>query len=64
MIYTGKMMKLRTSLAIIIPKDLVEKLKIYKGQIMIIKEKRGKIELSALDDKLDKKDKGDNNGQY
>lgn len=63
MIYTGKMIKLGSSLAIIIPKDLVEKLKIYKGQIMIIKEKRGKIELTALDDKLDKKDKGDNNGQ-
>lgn len=62
MIYTAKIIKLGSSLAIIIKKDLVEKLKMYRGQIMILKEKRGKIELSALDDKLAKRDKVDNNG--
>ncbi|MBA7624883.1 hypothetical protein ES703_32297 [subsurface metagenome] len=57
MIYSGSVIKLNTSHAIIIPKPIAESMKMYKGQIMIIKQKKKHVEIVSIDAYFDKRGK-------
>lgn len=59
MIYLRKVIKLGTSMAIIIPKPLAESMKAYKGQVMLVKMKKGKLNITAIDEHINKIEKGD-----
>lgn len=62
MTYTSKLFKMGNSMLTVIPREIVEKLKLYKGQTMVLKIKKGKINIFAIDDYIAKKEKIDNNG--
>lgn len=61
MIYTGKIFKIHNSLAIIIPREIIKELKLIKGETLVIKAYRGKLQAARLRDYVKKKERIEDN---
>lgn len=56
MIYTRKIMQVGRSKVLVIPPEIIKEMKLIKGEVMVIKTYRGKLQATRLRDYVRKKE--------